>query len=613
MDLDPDLLDISAVTFNSERWLDGFVQSLRRQTYPCSRIRLLLRDNGSTDQTVARLREIAANLSGEFAEIRIDEGSNVGFGQGHNANLASARAPWLLVTNVDLEFEAGTLGTLVTTAQADPPEVAAWECRQKPFEHPKHYNPVTGETAWSSSACILYRTDVLRQVGGYEPQIFLYGEDVELSYRLRDQGWRLRYTPTATVWHYAYAHAAEIKPAQFLGSTLANVLLRCRYGSRSEIVRGLLMYLGLFLLKPQIPAQRAHLARNGLKLLRLAPYFLRTRKKSSAHFPFRVWDYEMARHGAFLEYTRHADSTASEPLVSILVRTMAGRAGKLAEAIACIAAQTYQPIELVIVEDGSDTALPQVMQARQTGRFRAVQYRALPKVGRCHAGNAALEISTGELLCFLDDDDLLYADHAEVLVQALRERPQLGGAYALSYEVRTEVIQAEPWVYRDIEHNLRYRQPFSRALMWHHNYLPIQTVMFRRGLYETCGGFDPELENLEDWNLWVRYTLNHDFEMVDKVTSLYRVPARADAALARQHSLDDYYSMALAKHDALRTTLSPNQLLKMAEELARNLYLVTVPKAPLRDAVLSRPWLARLYFPARKAAGWLRKAARRIG
>jgi len=59
--------------------------------------------------------------------------------------------------------------------------------------------------------------------------------------------------------------------------------------------------------------------------------------------------------------------------------------------------------------------------------------------------------------------------------------------------------------------------------------------------------------------------------------------------------------------------LNPNQVVQMAEELGRNLYVVTLRRRTLRDAVLSRPWLARLYFPMRKAAGFLRRAARRIG
>ena len=219
-------LDISVVTYNSSRWLDAFMRSLLAQDYPCDRIRLLVRDNGSTDATVQMFRELAAEHAARFAAIEIDAGDNVGFGRGHNANLARAQAQWLLVTNVDLEFEPVTLTELLGRAAADPADVACWECRQKPYEHPKHYNPVNGDAVWCSSACTLFRVEAMRAIGGYEPKLFLYGEDVEISYRLRDRGWQLRYVPRATVWHFTYEHAAEVKPAQFLGSTLANVLLR---------------------------------------------------------------------------------------------------------------------------------------------------------------------------------------------------------------------------------------------------------------------------------------------------------------------------------------------------------------------------------------------------
>jgi len=603
-------LDISILTHNSARWLSAFVQSLMQQAYPCSQIRLLLRDNGSTDSTVQMLRQIASDHAAQFAQIVVDAGNNVGFGCGHNANLAHAKAQWMLVTNVDLEFEPQTLVELVSRAMIDPQQVASWECRQKPYEHPKHYNPITGDTTWSSSACTLFRVDALRQIGGYEPKLFLYGEDVELSYRLRDRGWQLRYVPRATVWHYTYEHAAEVKPAQFLGSTLANLLLRLRYGTVRDMMRGLLMYGGLFALKPQIPNQRRRLFKNAIEMLRLGPYFLRSRKQSTQRFSFHLWDYEIVRTGAFHEHK--PTSAAWRPVVSVLIRTVAGRSGRLAEAVASVVNQTYSPLELVIVEDGSDTAGELAERLRASGRFAAVQYHALKKVGRCTAGNAAMKAATGELLCFLDDDDLFYADHAEVLVDALAGRDNLAGVYGLAYELQTEVISAEPWVYRDISHRLLYSQPFSRALLWHHNYMPIQTVLFRKTLFERYGGLDPELDNLEDWNLWVRYTLEQDFALVHKVTSLYRVPAQVGQALQRQQVLDDYYAKAVSKHSELRVELSPNQVLKMAHELAQDLYLVKVQRRTLRNLVLSRPWLARFYYPLRRAASLLRKLAQRM-
>lgn len=644
----PELLDLSIVTYNSARWLERFFSSLRAQRYPLDRIRILARDNGSTDATLITLKGLATALQGEFAAFELEAGDNVGFGRGHNANLARAQAAWMLVTNVDLEFEPDTLETLVASARSASERVASWECRQKPYEHPKHYHPATAETLWSSSACVLFRVSALREVGGYDPRLFLYGEDVELSYRLRDHGWKLHYVPRAAVWHYTYDEPEAFKPQQFLGSTLANVLIRCRYGSPRQVIEGFVLYASLFVQPARFPGQRRALAANLVKLLRHAGAFLRTRRRSRETFPFRLWDYEFVRHGAFhaslpsqasiqpsaqpstqpstqpsiqhpadhpADDPAHGDNPDAAapaprdtlPLVSVLVRTMAGRSGKLAEAVASVAAQTYPRIELVVVEDGSDTARGFIDSLAAQGRFEALRYQSLERQGRCGAGNAALALATGQWLGFLDDDDLLYADHVETLMQATRESPELSGVYGLAFEVRTEVVSEEPWDYRDLVHRLIYRQPFSRALLWHHNYLPIQTVLFRRELYDAMGGFDPELDNLEDWNLWVRYSLHHPFAMVDKVTSLYRVPANPQVAARRVQVLDDYYAKATAKHAQLAVTVSPTEVVQMADELARDLYLVRVPRQRLRDALLARPWVAAFYFPLRSLASRLRR------
>ena len=615
------LITLSIVTYNSEKWLNAFFNSLYQQKLPCDQIALCMLDNGSSDGTYAWLQQHQATLTQKFASVALKQGPNIGFGAGHNHNLALTHTPYFWVTNVDLEFEADTLTTLIATAeqdvQANQAPAAAWECRQKPYEHPKDYHPVTGETAWCSSACVLFKTEALQSVKGYDPLLFMYGEDVELSYRLRDHGYKLKYVPKASVWHYTYEEAAQVKPQQFLGSTLANVLLRCRYGRKHEVIQGFIMFMALFAMKPMFSGMRTKLFGQLLKLMQLAPKFLSSRKKSQEQFPFRMWDYAMAREGAFYEYPNAEQSAIVKasvsntlPLLSVLMRTMPGRSGKLKEAIASVANQTYSHIELVVVEDGGQdvqSARPQIEALQKSGLVHSVKYLPLPKVGRCEAGNQALAAATGQLCCFLDDDDLFYADHLEVLVNAWLSKPTLGAVYSLAYEVRTEVISEEPWVYKDILHNMIHRQPFNRGVLWHHNYFPIQAVLFQRQLFLDYGGFDTSLDNLEDWNLWVRYSLKHDFEMVHKVTSLYRVPNDVNKALQRQSVLDDYYAKAQAKHAQLRVELSPAEIIQIAQELSRQSSVAGVPTSLLKRIVLGTPGLRNFYHPLKRVASIWRR------
>ena len=616
-------ITLSIVTYNSEKWLAAFFQSLFQQNLPCDQIALCVLDNGSTDNSFAWLSKQQAVLLQKFASLSLNQGQNIGFGLGHNFNLALTTTPYFWVTNVDLEFEPDSLTTLLATAQQDSSQafstasIAAWECRQKPYEHPKDYHPVTGETAWCSSACVLFKTDAIQSVKGYDPLLFLYGEDVELSYRLRRQGYKLKYVPQATVWHYTYEEAAQVKPQQFLGSTLANVLLRCRYGRRHEVIQGFVMFMALFAMKPQFPGMRTKLLGQLWKLIQLAPKFLSSRQKSKETFPFRMWDYAMAREGAFYEYPNaqnsaivQAEKNNTLPWVSVLVRTMPGRSGKLKEALASVAHQTYARIELVVVEDGGQdvqSAKPHIDALQKSGAIQKIIYRPLAKVGRCEAGNQALAAATGQLCCFLDDDDLFYADHLEVLVNAWLNNTQLGAVYSLAYEVRTEVISEEPWVYKDILHNLIHRQPFNRGVLWHHNYFPIQAVLFQRQLFLDHGGFDTSLDNLEDWNLWVRYSLKNDFELVPKVTSLYRVPNDVNKALQRQSVLDDYYAKAQAKHAELRVELSPTEIIQIAQELSRQSSVVGVPMSLLKRIVLGTPGLRNFYHPLKRLASIWRR------
>lgn len=604
-------ITVSIVIFNSSRWLEDFFYSLSKQDFPAKNLHVVIKDNGSTDGSWEWIQTNLDRLASLFCSITCETGRNIGFGCGHNSNLQKASTKFFLVTNVDLLFQEDTLQKLLDVAQRSDERVAQWECRQKPYEHPKHYHPASMETAWCSSACTLFRVDALHAVGGYEERLFLYGEDVELSFRLRDNGWKLLYVPQASVWHYTYEHANQVKPAQFLGSTLANALIRCRYGNWSQVVQGFFMMVLLLFVHENFTGQRRAVAGNIARFLLKAPAFLLTRKKSSEFFPIRAWDYEFIRNGVFYEYPKFEQTVT--PLVSVLVRTTPGCGARLKEAIQSVLNQTYPRIELVVVEDGDNSAEGYVQYIDSLGQLESVVYRSLPKVGRCIAGNRALHASQGELLCFLDDDDLLYADHLEVLVHELSKFPELGGVYGLAFQVDTHVVSKERWEYKEILHSVVHNQPFNRGVLWHHNFLPIQCVLFKRILFETYGGFDEELENLEDWNLWVRYTQQLDLRLVDKVTSIYRVPHEKDMQASRQEKLDMYYKIALSKNDAISVQMTPSQIVAMVNEIAARQDGIHLPTARLNRLIERIPG-ARLAmkipgarFVMRPVLGYLRK------
>ena len=545
------LIDISVVTYNSEKWVDGFFTSLCAQDYPLNKLAIVFVDNGSKDATVSTLKQLDWS---QFAKVDFIESSNLGYGAGHNQAIAQGENEFVLITNIDLQFRTSSLVRCVSFACQDKAAIASWEFRQAPYEHPKFYDPVSLQTAWSSHACILMRREVLDLVGGYEEKIFMYGEDVELSYRFRAAGYCLRYLPSAVVDHYTYEEPGEVKLLQYQGSTLANAYIRLRYGSWLDVARIFILYSRLAAGNAGIENNRQIVRKNIGSILRNGLHFLSKRRGAQA-FSFRDWDYDIVRAGAFYEAPDLAPDLAGDiPLVSVITRTYEGRESLLRECMQSVAHQTYGNTEHVIVEDGGTTMAATIEEFKKAYPDALISYNPLDKVGRCHAGNLGMEVSTGKFLVFLDDDDLFFCDHLEVCLGELQSDSRYAAVYALAWEVETEFdADADADGYEEMSHGTAdiFHQEFDRNVLAYHNFIPIQSIVFQRKLFEEYGGFDPELDNLEDWNLWIRYSGNAEFKLISKTTSMYRTPWDMEERAKRQGVLDAYLDVAIAKNAAV--------------------------------------------------------------
>ena len=235
---------------------------------------------------------------------------------------------------------------------------------------------------------------------------------------------------------------------------------------------------------------------------------------------------------------------AQTPLVSVIVRTC-GRPDVLRETLVSLRRQTYNNIEIVVVEDG-DSVAEQMIQ-KEFPDLNILYHATNQKVGRCKAGNLAMQLAHGIYLNFLDDDDLFYADHVEVLVANLMKSKKQA-AYATGFETPIVVTSKSPYIYEVKDYLGVHKQPFSKIVLCHHNYIPIQCIMFEKALFEQYGGLDENVDALEDWDMWVRYSLHTDFEFVLKTTSIYRVPALRDVNKKRQEELDNALGYMREKH-----------------------------------------------------------------
>ena len=559
------MLDLSIiyVTYNSAKWIEACFASVMRSDYDLKKLSIYVVDNASTDNTLTLLQATKAKCKDRLSSFTIiSKRENHGFGKANNIGFSKANTDIVCFFNIDTELESATLRALSDDIERSPSDFALWELRQFPYEHPKMYDPLTRETSWSSAAAIAVRRDVYARLGGFDEKIFMYAEDVDLSWRIRSHGYKLRFVPKSVINHYSYDFIGQQKPLAYVNCIANNLMLRYRFGSYTDILEG------HRLIEQVLASPEAY--RNSKEQL-LAT--LDTAMANVSHFSdrsvvgdckdfapkFLGFDYEMVRTG--YEYRCHFPK--SEPLVSIIVRTC-GRPDVLRETLISLREQTYKNIEIVIAEDG-----PSLSQSMIEAEFSDLNiiYRATGEhVGRCKAGNLALSMATGKYMNFLDDDDIFFADHVEVLVAALEKSDELL-AYTYAFETPIDVYCKSPYKYKVHGYNRRYEQSFDKIMLCHHNYLPIQSIMFDRSLYEKYGGFDENIPTLEDYDLWLTYMYATDFKTVPKTTSMYRVPGDAMASEQRHAEVISTLELIRKKHGDIYPKLRVKDVALLYEKI----------------------------------------------
>ena len=556
-------IDVAVVLFDSAAHVDALLAALAAQTYGAGKLHLIVADNASSDDGAARAERLAHAVGLRITVLR--NPCNLGFGAAVNRAARHGQAPLLFVLNPDAQPAPGCVSELVRVADGDP-AIGIVEARQQPIEHPKLYDPVTLETTWCSAAACLVRRAAFEAVGGFDPALFLYCEDVDLSWRMRAAGHRCVYAPRAVVAHGARDADADDKPLQALYGVTHNLFLRWRYGSLRDIGSGYLRWAWLLARTARAPERRARVLRAFRLHLPLLPAAVAGRRRlRAAHVAtFAGWDYAAVRPGCT---TPIAAAEPSCPLVSVVVRTR-DRPAFLREALTSLANQTYRNLQVVVVDDCSDTG--RRVSEEFAARLAVTYVAGGAPGGRARAGNLGVAQARGEWLLFLDDDDVLFADHVESLVNAAGGTGRV--VFSMAFAARQRVHAVDPLVYEIVDRTVVHDHDYDRLLLFHHNYLPIQSVLFRRALFAAAGGLDESLEALEDWDLWIRLALaGETFVWVPRTTSEYRIrdvdPADRDAARRRQAGLDAAYDRVVRKHASAPVPLTFGDLQRMAARL----------------------------------------------
>ncbi len=558
---------ISLTTLNSASVLTPFFKSLERQSYPLNKIAIHVCDRGSTDTTWSDLKRFKSNHKSKAAAFELIQLPEAGPGVAHDANITKSTENYIFLVSPDVQFDRHAISGAVQTATIASDDVAMWELRQLPVESNKIYSPVSLETSWAHATCTLIRRSAYERVGGFETNAPWIGTDVELSYRLRDSGYRLLYCPNASYWRSLDASPKKDAPTVSYEAALSNLFMRLRYGTTRQRLAIPTMLLSLFKIPASERKGKLSIFALCMKFARHTPHFLLSRKRSSRVFPLAGWGYDFLRPGGNPASRFVPDAVL--PRVSIVVRTEKGREGLLAECVRSLANQTYTNFEIIVAEDGTSGFAKAVVPAELLGDPTRLKFVQSAKSGVSESFNAGLEEATGEYLAVIEDDNLFFADHVERLVTSLESDSKAVGVYSSCMEVATDVESADPLIYVERQRRTLATRAFSRPLLWTTDYILMTSVVFRRSCYDERGGFDTDLTVSAAWDLWIRYTLDRPFDFVDLATCLCRAPAEQIEQDVKQAEVNRNKILVRRKQKNYTMIMSPGDFLELHDELER--------------------------------------------
>jgi hypothetical protein len=167
----------------------------------------------------------------------------------------------------------------------------------------------------------------------------------------------------------------------------------------------------------------------------------------------------------------------------------------------------------------------------------------------------AMKMASGKYLNFLDDDDLYYYNHVETLLKEI-ETNNYDIVYDTAFETRINVFSRDPYKYKITDALVVHNEKYSKLKLYSSNIFPIQTVMFKKEVFENCGGFDESMDALEDWDLWVRFSMKYYFNYVNDTTSVYRVPYKSSVSKERQEFIDSFLDYMMDKYKDYKIEVS---------------------------------------------------------
>jgi hypothetical protein len=214
------------------------------------------------------------------------------------------------------------------------------------------------------------------------------------------------------------------------------------------------------------------------------------------------------------------------PLVSVILPTR-DRPALLPRAVASMLEQLHERWELIVVDDGETDAVASVLAGVEDDRVVTVDG---PRGGLGAARNAGLDAATGEIVCYLDDDNAMHPLWLQAVAHVFAGRDDVDVAYGVTLaESRTPgALDPDEWW------PAFWQLPWSREKLLEQNLTDAGALAHRRELPQAR--FDEQLSTGEDWDLLLRLTADRAALAVPAFSHAYTQSSADRMSLSPAHA-----------------------------------------------------------------------------
>lgn len=214
----------------------------------------------------------------------------------------------------------------------------------------------------------------------------------------------------------------------------------------------------------------------------------------------------------------------ADPLISVCIASY-NHEKYLVETIESVLAQSYQNLEVIIVDDASVDQSPQILRNYQSNNCGRVRVLCLQKnIGPSEALNLALEHAKGEFIAFLGSDDRMRPSRLEKQLKFMQNHPETG---ALFTRVRCIDMYGQPTADAGDAADVSdvFDTPITdiRWQLLNRNILNAPSAMIRRDVINHIGLFNPALLYVQDYDYWLRVLDDHEIHILPERLTDYRI------------------------------------------------------------------------------------------